>query len=181
MGELNSMGEDKMNTPIYTTQQGLNKMQEELDYLLTVKRREVAEALKIAASFGDLAENSEYDVARIAQSELEHKILVLQDKISNVHVVEVDENDLEQVKIGLTVEVHVIENGVDMGKEEYTIVGQGEMDTDQNKITQAGPVGAGLIGMKVGESKEITIPDGIAVYEVLDIKYVENDGRVGKE
>lgn len=152
---------------IIVTQEGYNKLEEQLNYLKTVKRTEIAERIKIALGFGDLSENAEYDEAKTAQAENEHEIAELELKIRNAKIINEQEVDLETVQIGNIVKVHDIEFDEDI---EYTIVGSTEVNLAENKISNESPLGKALLGSKKGETIEVNAPAGIIKYKVLDLK-----------
>lgn len=156
-----------MTNAILLTREGLEKLQEEYEYLVTTKRKEVSETLKEALSYGDLSENAEYTLALQMQNDLEYKIAELLDKLSKVRLVEINTNNIETVQIGLTVKVLDDLNTV----VDYTIVGNGESDIDNNKISIKSPVGSSLLGGKRNEIIEIETPDGMVNYKILDIYY----------
>jgi len=149
---------------IKMTQEGYDKIQEELNQLITVNRREIAQLLKEAVSYGDLTENAEYEVARKLHLELETKIMQLQDKLARAQIVEKVE-DTSVVDIGLSVKVKDELNEIVT----YRIVGESEGNLDEMKISTASPVGKGLMGHKVGDKVQILVPNGIVEYEILDI------------
>lgn len=151
--------------PIHMTREGYDKLVSEVDYLVVVKRREVAEALKEAVAFGDLAENAEYEAARATQAELESKINQLKDRISWAKVIETEGIDLNTVSIG--VKVKVLD---ELGEEvTYSIVGPSEGDLKNYKISTESPVGKALLGGKVGDVVKVDSPGGIIDYKILKI------------
>lgn len=152
---------------IILTKQGLKKVEDELDDLKAVKRKEVAEKIKQALAFGDISENSEYDEAKNEQAQVEERIAKLETMLRKARVV--DENDIskDMVSVGSTVKVMDLEFDEEV---EYTIVGSAEADPYELKISNESPVGKALIGSKVGEIVEVQIPDGVTKYEVLEIK-----------
>lgn len=148
------------------TYDGLKKLEEELEYLKTEKRREIAERIKVALGFGDLSENSEYDEAKDEQAKVEMRIIDLENKLRNVKLIDEDEIDLKTVQVGNTVQV------LDMDfneKIEYTIVGSTEVDLAENKISNESPIGMGLLGKKKNEIAEIETPGGIVQMKILKI------------
>ena len=149
------------------TQSGLKKMQEQLDYLISVKRNEISEQIAIARGFGDLSENAEYDEAKKEQAKVEAEITRLQNTIRTAQVVADDEITTEKVSIGTTVKVKDIEMDEEV---EYAIVGANEADPFNNRISVESPVGAGLIGAKKGETVQIQVPTGILSFKVLGIR-----------
>lgn len=155
-----------MNKQILLTNDGLKKLEEELEELKVVKRKEIAEKIKVALSFGDLSENSEYDEAKNDQAIVEARIATIENMLNNVKVIDEQELSTEVIHVGLKVKVH--------DKEfddvcEYHIVGSNEADPINGKISDESPVGAGLLGHKVGDNVEIETPAGIVMYEVLEI------------
>lgn len=148
------------------TQEGYDKLEQELEYLKTVKRKEVAERLKIAIGFGDLSENAEYDEAKNEQAKLEEQIIKLGEKLRNAEVIDESQIDLNIVTVGSIVKLY----DYDFEEEvEYTIVGSSEADPFEGKISNESPVGKGLIGARVGEELEIQAPDGAVKFKVLEI------------
>ena len=154
------------NKAVLLTQEGYEKLKEELEYLKTEKRAEVAERIKVALGFGDLSENSEYDEAKTAQAENETKIANLENKIRYAKIIDEAEIDTKTVQVGNIVKV------LDMEFEEeetYTIVGSTEVDLTQNKISNESPIGAALLGAKKNEVVEVNAPAGIIKYKVISI------------
>ena len=148
------------------TQEGYDKLEQELEYLKTVKRKEVAERLKIAIGFGDLSENAEYDEAKNEQAKLEEQIIKLEEKLRNADVIDKSQIDLNIVTAGSIVKLY----DYDFEEEvEYTIVGSSEADPFEGKISNESPVGKGLLGARVGEEIEIQAPDGVVKFKVLEI------------
>ena len=152
---------------IIVTQEGYNKLEEQLNYLKTTKRTEIAERIKIALGFGDLSENAEYDEAKTAQAENEQEIAELELKIRNAKIINEKEIDLETVQIGNIVKVHDIEFDEDIS---YTIVGSTEVSLAENKISNESPLGKALLGAKIGDTVEVNAPAGIIKYKILDLK-----------
>ena len=152
---------------IIVTQEGYNKLEEQLNYLKTVKRTEIAERIKIALGFGDLSENAEYDEAKTAQAENEQEIAELEIKIRNAKIINEKEIDLETVQIGNIVKVHDLEFNEDIT---YTIVGSTEVSLAENKISNESPLGKALLGAKKGDKVEVHAPAGIMKYKILAIK-----------
>ncbi|WP_026487021.1 transcription elongation factor GreA [Caldanaerobius polysaccharolyticus] len=149
------------------TYEGLKKLEEELEYLKTVKRQEVAERIKQARAFGDLSENSEYDEAKNEQAFVEGRIATLEAMLRNAKVIDEDDITLDKVSIGSTVKVY----DEDLGEEvEYTIVGSAEADPSQMKISDESPVGKALLGHSVGEVVNVEVPDGIIKMKILEIR-----------
>ncbi|MDY2987047.1 MAG: transcription elongation factor GreA [Peptoniphilus sp.] len=151
---------------IFFTAEGLEKIENEIEYLKTVRRKEVAERIKVALGYGDLSENSEYDEAKNEQALVEEKIAKLEMMVRNAKVISEDELNSEIVNIGSTVKVKDVQSGE---VDEYTIVGSAEADPLEGKISNESPVGGKLLGLKVGESVEVDVPDGIIKLEVVEI------------
>ena len=149
------------------TQEGYNKLEEELEYLKAVKRKEVAERLKVAISFGDLSENAEYDEAKNEQAQVEERIVKLENMLRKAVIIDESQIDSDTVTVGCTVKVY----DTDFEEEvEYTIVGSAEADPFEGKISNESPVGKALLGARVGEVVEVQVPDGANKFKVLDIR-----------
>ncbi|AUM97303.1 transcription elongation factor GreA [Clostridium sporogenes] len=148
------------------TYEGVKKLEEELEYLKTVKRKEITEKIKVALSFGDLSENSEYDEAKNEQAFAEGRIIQLENMLKNASIVDENEVPRDVVSVGSIVKVKDYEFDEEV---EYIIVGSAEADPMNNKISNESPVGNGLIGKKVGDVIEVTVPDGVSKYEILEV------------
>ncbi len=158
----------KMETKqIMLTDEGLKKLEDELEYLKTVKRKEVSAKIKEALGFGDLSENAEYDEAKNEQAQVEVRIVQLEKMLKNAKVI--DQDDVEIDKVGLGTKVKVYD--IDMEEEiVYSMVGSTEADPDQNKISDESPVGKALMGKKVGEEAIISTPAGTSfALKILEI------------
>ena len=151
----------------FLTQDGFNKLEEELEYLKTVKRQEVAERLKVAISFGDLSENAEYDEAKNEQAKLEEQILKLDEKLRKAVIIDESQIDLDIVMVGSIVKLYDFDFDEEI---EYSIVGSAEADPFEGKISNESPVGKALLGARVGEVVEVQVPDGANKFKVLDIR-----------
>ena len=149
------------------TQSGLKKLEEELDYLISVRRNEISEQIAVARGFGDLSENAEYDEAKKEQAKVEEEITRLQNTIRNATVVADDEITTEKVSIGTIVKVKDLDDGETY---EYAIVGANEADPMEDRISNESPVGAGLLGAKRNQTVTIMIPAGTIRYKVVSIK-----------
>ena len=148
------------------TPEGLKALEDELEELKTVKRKEVAEKIKVARGFGDLSENSEYDEAKNEQGLIESRIIFLEKMLKNVRVLDHSELTNDEVMVGSQVKIKDEDGEI----EEYSIVGSTEADPLEGKISDESAVGKGLLGRKVGEVAEITVPSGAVVrYEILEI------------
>jgi len=152
---------------VLLTQDGLKRLEDELENLKSVKRREVAERIKVAIGYGDISENSEYEDAKNEQAFIEGRIITLEKMLRNARIINNEEIDLETVSIGSTVVVEDLEYGDTM---EYTIVGTAESDPLNNKISNESPVGKAIIGKKKGTTVEVSVPAGIIQYKIVDIK-----------
>lgn len=155
------MAEKKILT--YT---GLKKLEEELQNLKVVQRKEVAQKIKEAREQGDLSENAEYDAAKDEQRDIEARIEELEKLLKNVEVVDEDEIELDKISIGCKVHVHDIEFDEDMT---FSIVGSTEANSLQGKISNESPVGSALLGRKVGDEVKVETQAGVITYQVLDI------------
>jgi len=165
-----SKGENKMGESgkqVVLTYEGVKKLEEELEYLKTVKRKEITQKIKTALSFGDLSENSEYDEAKNDQAFVEGRIANLENMLKTAKVIDEDDITTDTVSVGCTVKVKDLEFDDEI---DYTIVGSAEADPAELKISNESPVGRGLIGKKVGEIAEIDVPDGVIKYKILEIK-----------
>ena len=152
---------------VILTQSGLKKLEQELDYLISVRRNEISEQIAVARGFGDLSENAEYDEAKKEQAKVEEQITRLQATIRTATVVADDEISTDQVSIGTIVTVKDLEDGETY---EDAIGGANEADPTEDKISNESPVGKGLLGAKKNETVTIPIPDGQIQYKVLSIK-----------
>lgn len=151
---------------VILTLDGLKKLEEELEILKTLRRREVAERIKQAIEFGDISENSEYEDAKTEQAFIEGRIITLEKMLRNARVID-DNEQKDHVSVGSTIVLKDIEFG---DEEEYTIVGSAEADPAVNKISNESPVGKAVLGHQKGSVVEVNVPAGILRYEVLDIR-----------
>ncbi|MBX9139172.1 MULTISPECIES: transcription elongation factor GreA [unclassified Clostridium] len=149
------------------TYEGVKKLEEELEYLKTVKRKEITEKIKVALGYGDLSENSEYDEAKNDQAFTEGRIIQLENMLKNAVVVDESEIPKDKVSVGSIVKVMDYEFDEEV---EYTIVGSAEADPMNFKISNESPVGSALIGKKVGDVVEVAVPSGMSKFEVLEIR-----------
>lgn len=152
---------------VILTPEGLKKLEEELENLKSVKRREVAERIKIAIGYGDLSENSEYEDAKNEQAFIEGRVITLEKMLRNARIINSDEIDTDTVSIGSTVMVEDMEYGDQM---EYTIVGTAESDPSQNKISNESPVGKAILGKQKGTVVDVNVPAGVIQYKIIEIK-----------
>lgn len=151
---------------IFFTPEGLEKIENEIEYLKTVRRKEVAERIKIALGYGDLSENSEYDEAKNEQAQVEERIAKLEMMVRNAKVIDGDALNTDKVNIGSMVKVLDVKT-----KKEtvFNIVGSAEADPLKGKISNESPVGAKLIGKEIGDIVEIEVPKGTINYKIEDI------------
>lgn len=151
---------------VILTHKGLKELEEKLEYLKTVTRKEIAEQIKTARAFGDLSENAEYDEAKNEQAKIEGEIASLEAMLKNAVLVDEADVDLKTVNVGAVVKVLDVEFDEAV---EYKIVGSAEADLSKGKISNESPVGKALIGAKIGEEVEVDAPGGAVIYKVLDI------------
>ena len=159
--------EETTSKEVILTQEGYDKLEAELELLKTTRRKEVAERLKVAISFGDLSENAEYDEAKKEQAELEEKIMKLEHMIRVAVIIDEDNVDLDTVTIGSIVKIYDYEFDEEV---EYTVVGSTEADPYKFKISNESPVGRALLGRKKDDEVEVTVPEGLIKLKILDIK-----------
>jgi transcription elongation factor GreA len=150
------------------TKEGLKKLKDELDGLKNVRRKEVAQRLKEAISYGDLSENSEYEEAKNEQAFVEGRIIELERKIKNAKIISEKEGKMKDVNIGSTVTVRNTSSGDDE-EETYTIVGATEADPFDFKISNESPIGKALLSRVKGDSVKVTTPSGLIEYEILKV------------
>ena len=155
------------NKEILLTQEGYQKLEDEVEYLKSVRRREVAERIKIAISFGDISENAEYDEAKNEQAQVEERIIKLENMLRKAVIIDESKIDSNIVTIGSIVKVNDMEFEEEV---EYTIVGSAEADPYEGKISNESPVGKALLGARVGETVEVQVPDGVSKFKVLEIR-----------
>jgi transcription elongation factor GreA len=154
------------NRETVLTPEGVSKLEQELQHLKTVRRREVAARIKQAIAFGDLSENSEYDEAKNEQAFIEGRIVTLENMLKNAKIIDEEDISTDVVSVGSTVKLLDIEfNDVI----EYTIVGSAEANPAKNKISNESPVGRALIGKTKGSEVEVSVPDGVIKFRVLEI------------
>ena len=158
------MSQTKKNIMTY---EGIKKLEEELEYLKTVRRKEITEKIKVALGYGDLSENSEYDEAKNDQAFNEGRIIQLENMLKNAVVVDESEIPTDKVSVGSIVKVMDYEFDEEV---EYAIVGSAEADPMNFKISNESPVGSALLGNKVGDVVEVTVPSGVSKFEILEIR-----------
>lgn len=149
------------------TQAGKEKLEQELEHLKTVKRKEVVERIKIARSFGDLSENSEYDSAKEEQAFVEGRITTIENMIRNAKIIGEDELNSDTVQLGSSVTFIELPDG---DEETYTIVGSAEADPFEGKISNDSPIAKSLLGRKVGDQVAVQTPGGEMNVKIVTIK-----------
>ena len=152
---------------VILTPEGYKKLQEEIELLSTTRRREVAERIRTAREFGDIAENAEYDAAKNDQAHLEARIAILEERLKNARVVTKKEIKSGEVSVGTKVRLK------DMGSNktvEYHVVGSAEADPAEMKLSNESPVGKAIMGRKKGETVEVAAPRGKLKFKIMDIK-----------
>ncbi len=150
----------------YYTEEGLQKLREELDHLTRVERRKISEAIAEARDKGDLSENAEYDAAKDAQGLLELKISKLQDIIGNARIIDESKMDSSKVLILSKVKVKNLKNSATMT---YTLVPEKEADLKRGRLSVNSPIAKGLLGKSVGDKVEISVPVGNIEFEIVEI------------
>ncbi|MCR9172955.1 MAG: transcription elongation factor GreA [bacterium] len=150
----------------YYTQEGLNKLKQELHEMETVQRPSISQQIAEARDKGDLSENAEYDAAKEAQGLLEAKIAKLKEVISNARVI--DDSDIDNTKVYIlsTAKIKNVDNGMELS---YTLVAENEADLKAKKISVESPIGKGLLGKSVGEIADIQTPNGVMKFEIVEI------------
>ncbi len=151
---------------VLLTKEGFEKLEQELEYLRTTKRTEIAERIKVALGFGDLSENSEYDEAKNAQADNENKIVELENKVRYAKIIDESEIDTKTVQVGNTVKMLDMEFNEEVM---YTVVGSTEVDLAQNKISNESPIGMAIMGAKKNQVVEVQAPAGVIKYKILSI------------
>lgn len=151
---------------IHLTRQGYEKLREQLEYLKTLRRREIIEELNKAIAYGDLSENAEYDAAKEAQLQNEIRIAELEEKLTGARIIDDENIPIDELRIGATVKLKDLGSGEEL---QYTLVAEVEADFSQGKISISSPVGKGLLGHKENDIVEIKVPAGILRYKILKI------------
>jgi transcription elongation factor GreA len=152
---------------VILTSAGYEKLKQEIEYLQTEKRREVAERIRVAREFGDIAENAEYDDAKNEQAMVEHRIAQLEERLLSARVITKKEVSKDTVSVGSKVRLR------DIGANktfEYHIVGSAEANPAENKLSNESPVGKAIIGHKKGDVVEVSAPRGALRFKILEIK-----------
>ena len=153
-----------MAEEILLTREGYEKIVAEHDELVAVRRKEVAERIKEALSYGDISENAEYDAAKNEQAELEERIHKLENMMRKAKIIEESDQSGDTVSVGTKVRVKDTKTGDEM---DFVIVGSTEADPFEGKISNESLLGAALLGSKLGEVVEIVVPDGVVNYEIV--------------
>jgi transcription elongation factor GreA len=152
---------------VILTPDGYKKLQEEIEYLSTEKRRDIAERIRIAREFGDIAENAEYDSAKNEQAHLEARIALLEERLKHARVVTKKEIKSGEVSVGTKVRLRDVKANKTV---EYHIVGSAEANPAENKLSNESPVGKAIMGRKKGETVEVAAPRGTLKFKIMDIK-----------
>jgi len=150
--------------PVFLTQDGHNRLQEELSFLRNKRRPEVAERIRQAKEFGDINENAEYDDAKNEQGFVEGRILLLEKLLRNATIID-EHHSVGVVDVGSTVKVHD-----EYGDEAFTIVGSTEAEPSKGRISMESPVGKALIGKRVGDDVQVTTPSGVTRMLIVEVK-----------
>ena len=151
---------------IYLSKEGMEKLKDELNYLKSTERPKIINQISEARDKGDLSENAEYDAAKEAQGLLEARIARLENELSKSRVLDEKNIDLSTAKLLTTVKIENIQSKQKMS---YTLVSESEADLKNKKISISSPIGRGLMGKKVGEIADISVPSGVIKFKILDI------------
>jgi transcription elongation factor GreA len=152
---------------VLLTPEGYEKLKQEIDHLRGDRRREVADRIRVAREFGDIAENAEYDDAKNEQAMLEHKIAQLEERLANARVIDTGDVDTSVVSIGSKVRLRDVDANETV---EYHIVGSAEANPAEQKLSNESPVGKAIMGRKKGETVEVAAPRGALKFKIMDIK-----------
>ncbi|MEZ2413451.1 transcription elongation factor GreA [Muriicola sp. E247] len=155
-----------MSNVSYYTAEGLKKLKEELNHLRDIERPKASQAIADARDKGDLSENAEYDAAKEAQGHLELKIAKLEETLANARLIDESQLDTSKVLVLSTVKLRNKQNRMEM---KYTLVAESEADLKSGKISVTSPIGKGLLGKQVGDTAEISVPNGTLKFEILEI------------
>lgn len=155
-----------MSNVSYYTEEGLKKLKEELNHLRDIERPKASQAIAEARDKGDLSENAEYDAAKEAQGLLEMRISKMEETLANARLIDESQLDTSKVLVLSTVKLKNQNNGMEM---RYTLVAESEADLKTGKISVNSPIGKGLLGKKVGDTAEITVPNGTLKFDILEI------------
>ncbi|MEZ0005344.1 transcription elongation factor GreA [Flavobacterium sp. 28YEA47A] len=160
------INDEIMSNVSYYTAEGLKKLKEELEQLKSIERPKASQAIAEARDKGDLSENAEYDAAKEAQGLLEMRISKLEEVYANARLIDESQLDVSKVLVLSNVKIKNQANGMEM---KYTLVAESEADLKTGKISVTSPIGKGLLGKSVGEIAEITVPNGVLKFEILEI------------
>jgi transcription elongation factor GreA len=152
---------------VILTMEGLKRLEDELEQLKSVKRREIAERIKVAIGYGDISENAEYEDAKNEQAFIEGRVITLEKMLRNARIINNDDINTDVVGVGVTVVVKDLEYGDTLN---YLIVGTAESDPLNNKISNESPVGKAIIGKQKGAVVDVNVPAGVVKYEIIDIR-----------
>jgi transcription elongation factor GreA len=152
---------------VILTPEGYKKLQEEIEYLSTTRRQEIAERIRVAREFGDIAENAEYDAAKNDQAHLEARIAVLEERLKNARVVTKKEIRSGEVSVGTKVRLKDLSSNKTV---EYHIVGSAEADPAELKLSNESPVGKAIMGRKKGDVVEVSAPRGALKFKIMEVK-----------
>jgi transcription elongation factor GreA len=155
-----------MSEVSYYTKEGLKKLKDELNHLKDIERPKASNAIAEARDKGDLSENAEYDAAKEAQGMLEMKISKMEDIVANARLIDESQLDLSKVLVLSKVKIKNLNNQMEMN---YTLVAESEADLKSGKISVNSPIGKGLLGKKVGEVANVTVPNGTLKFEIISI------------
>lgn len=155
-----------MSKVSYYTAEGLKKLKEELEQLKSIERPKASQAIAEARDKGDLSENAEYDAAKEAQGLLEMKISKLEAVYSNARLIDESQLDVSKVLVLSSVKIKNQTNGMEL---KYTLVAESEADLKTGKISVTSPIGRGLLGKSVGDVAEITVPNGVLKFEIMEV------------
>jgi transcription elongation factor GreA len=156
----------EMNKETILTEKGLQELERELEHLKTEGRKDIAEKIKVALSFGDLSENSEYDEAKSEQGKLEARIVEIEYMLKNVKIIDEENIDTGKVFVGSKVTIKDLETKESLT---YQIVGFAQADPDNGRISDESPVGRALLGKKKGETVNVEVPVGVISYKIMSI------------
>jgi len=152
---------------VILTREGLKKLEDELEYLKTIKRKEVAERIKQAIEFGDISENSEYEDAKNEQAFIEGRIMALEKTLRNARLIEDDDIHTDHVSLGSKVAIMDVKT---KREQEFTIVASAESNPKERKISDESPVGRAILGKTIGSEVEVQAPGGKVVYRIIRIE-----------
>jgi transcription elongation factor GreA len=155
-----------MSQVSYYTAEGLKKLKDELEYFKSVLRPKASQDIADARDKGDLSENAEYDAAKEAQGLLELKISKMDDIVANARIIDESQIDVSKALVLSSVKIKNQANGAEM---KYTLVAESEADLKTGKISVTSPIGKGLLGKKVGEIAEVSVPNGVIKFEIIEI------------